>query len=389
VLLTMTSCKYVCLFALHAFLLVFEGLAQDSTVGLTRVIDGLSNPVALAHAGDDSGRLFIVEQNGRVRICHAGVLLDTAFLDITDRVLFQGERGLLGLAFPPGFAGKNYFYVYYTSFSGDNVVARYSVNADNPNVADVASESILLTFPHRTFSNHNGGQLAFSPVDGYLYIGLGDGGGAGDPFGNAQNTGSLLGKILRIDVESGATPYAIPPDNPFVFNPQSRPEIWAYGLRNPWRFSFDRFTGELYIGDAGQNSYEEVDYQPPSPGGENFGWKVMEGTHCYPVDDGNCSTDGLTLPVIDYDHRQGDCAIVGGYVYRGGQYPSLQEAYVYGDYCSGRIWGLRWDAALGWYSTLLLRAPFQISAFGEDQDGNLYVSAYNTGEVYLVTAQSM
>jgi len=368
---------------------VSEGLAQDSTVGLTRIIDGLSSPVAIAHAGDDSGRLFIVEQNGRVRISYAGVLLDTAFLDITDRVLFQGERGLLGLAFPPGFAWKNYFYVYYTSFSGDNVLARYSVTVDNPDVADVASESILLTFPHQTFSNHNGGQLAFSPVDGYLYIGLGDGGGAGDPFGNGQNTGSLLGKLLRIDVESGATPYAIPPDNPFVFDPQSRPEIWAYGLRNPWRFSFDRVTGELYIGDVGQNSYEEVDYQPTSPGGENFGWNVMEGTHCYPVDDGNCSTDGLNFPVIEYDHTQGDCAIVGGYVYRGAQYPSLQGAYVYGDYCSGRIWGLRWDAAVGWYSTLLLRAAFQISTFGEDQDGNLYVSAYNTGEVYLVTAQSM
>ena len=385
----MTSCKYVCLLALYTLLPVSEGLAQDSTVGLTRIIDGLSSPVAIAHAGDDSGRLFIVEQNGRVRISYAGVLLDTAFLDITDRVLFQGERGLLGLAFPPGFAWKNYFYVYYTSFSGDNVLARYSVTVDNPDVADVASESILLTFPHQTFSNHNGGQLAFSPVDGYLYIGLGDGGGAGDPFGNGQNTGSLLGKLLRIDVESGATPYAIPPDNPFVFDPQSRPEIWAYGLRNPWRFSFDRVTGELYIGDVGQNSYEEVDYQPTSPGGENFGWNVMEGTHCYPVDDGNCSTDGLTLPVIEYDHTQGDCAIVGGYVYRGAQYPSLQGAYVYGDYCSGRIWGLRWDAAVGWYSTLLLRAAFQISTFGEDQDGNLYVSAYNTGEVYLVTAQSM
>lgn len=266
------------------------------------------------------------------------------------------------------------------------MLARYFVTAGNPDIADASSGTILLTLPHRIFPNHNGGQIAFGLLDGYLYISVGDGGGAGDPFGNAQNLGSLLGKLLRIDVESGVSPYAIPPDNPFVFNPQARPEIWAYGLRNPWRFSFDRSNSNLYIADVGQNKYEEVEARWfYSAGGENYGWNRMESRHCYPVDDGNCSTDGLILPDMEYDHSTGDCAITGGYVYRGAQYPALQGVYIHGDYCSGRIWGMTFDGA--WHTAVLLQAGFLISTFGEDQEANLYVAAHNTGEIYRITVQ--
>jgi glucose/arabinose dehydrogenase len=381
------SRKSICLFVVLLSLVSYQALAQQVTLGLSRVVAGLRSPTNITHAGDNSGRLFVAEQGGRIRIVRSGVLIDAPFLDISDRVLFDGERGLLGLAFPPGFAYKNHFYVYYTSLSGDNVLARYSVTADNADAGDAASETILLTLPHRIFANHNGGQLAFGVLDGYLYIAVGDGGGGGDTLGNAQNLGSLLGKLLRIDVESGAIPYAVPPDNPFVHDPQARPEIWAYGLRNPWRFSFDRLNGNLYIADVGQGKYEEIEARWfYSSRGENHGWNRMEGAHCYPVDDGNCSTDGLSLPDIEYDHSSGNCSITGGYVYRGGQYPLLQGTYLYGDYCSGRIWGATFDSA--WRTALLLQVGFLISTFGEDQDGNVYIAAHNTGEAFRITAES-
>ncbi|MGD9974492.1 MAG: sorbosone dehydrogenase family protein, partial [Desulfatirhabdiaceae bacterium] len=240
---------------------------------------GFSSPVHITHAADGAGRLFVVEQPGRIQIMKNGGTLPVPFLDISDRVSCCGERGLLSVAFPPDYAMKGYFYVNYTNLSGDTVVARYHISA-NPDVADAATEEILLTIA-QPFANHNGGQLAFGP-DGYLYIGTGDGGSGGDPFNNGQSTNVLLGKILRIDVEAGIEPYAIPATNPFQLIEGYRPEIWALGLRNPWRFSFDTLTGDLFIGDVGQNEYEEINFQPAeSTGGENYGWRIMEGFHCY------------------------------------------------------------------------------------------------------------
>ena len=290
-------------------------------LGLAPAITGLAQPTYIISARDGSGRLFVVLQGGTIRIIKNGVLQSTPFLDISTRVSCCGERGLLSVAFPPGYAGKGHFYVYYTNTAGNLVIARYSLTA-NPDVADASSEAIVLTIDHPTFSNHNGGQLAFGP-DGYLYIGTGDGGSAGDPNGNGQNTNVLLAKVLRIDVESGATPYAIPGSNPVITPTPSRGEIWAYGLRNPWRFSFDRSTGDLYIGDVGQNNYEEVDFQPAaSSGGQNYGWNIMEGLHCYNAT--TCNMSGLTLPVLEYDHSASNCAITGGFVYRGTQFARMQ-----------------------------------------------------------------
>jgi hypothetical protein len=254
------------------------------------------------------------------------------------------------------------------------------VTAD-PDVADPNSEEILLAVP-QPFANHNGGQLAFGP-DGFLYIGKGDGGSGGDPFNNAQNPASLLGKILRIDVESGVIPYAIPPSNPFVQTPGSRGEIWALGLRNPWRFSFDRQTGDLFIADVGQSAFEEVDFQPAgSAGGQNYGWRIMEGAHCF--GDPACSQAGLALPVAEYDHAQG-CSITGGFVYRGSAFPRMQGVYFYADFCSGRFWGMKRDGA-AWQNTLLLTEPHSISSFGEDEAGDIYAADLAAGAVYEIVA---
>ena len=350
-------------------------------IALVTAGSGFAHPVQVTHAGDGSGRTFVVEQAGTVRT------LDNAaappFLDIRDRVLSGGERGLLSVSFPPGFAQTGRFYVDYTRTpDGATVVSRFVVPGGSA-VADSASETVLLTVP-QPFANHNGGQLSFGP-DGYLYIGMGDGGSGGDPDNNGQNKGILLGKILRIDVESGQSPYAVPPDNPFLSDNSARGEIWAMGLRNPWRFSFDRATGDLYIGDVGENLYEEIDFQPSgSTGGENYGWNVMEGTHCY--NGVSCDRTGLDLPVAEYDHGQGDCSVTGGMVYRGADFPALQGIYLYGDYCSGKIWGLKRTGAV-WESSLLADTPRQISSFGEDEAGNVYVAGYGNGTVYRVTAR--
>jgi glucose/arabinose dehydrogenase len=350
-------------------------------IALTPVVSGLTQPVHIAHAGDGSGRIFVVEQGGRIRIVKNGVLAATPFLDIADRVSCCGERGVLSVAFPPGYAAKGHFYVDYTDKGGNTVVARYRLTA-NPDVADPASEQVVLTVS-QPYANHNGGQLAFGPHDGYLYIGMGDGGSSGDPENRAQDPAELLGKLLRIDVESGITPYTVPSSNPFTRTPGYRPEIWALGLRNPWRFAFDRQTGDLYIGDVGQNQREEVDYQPAAfRGGANYGWRIMEGFHCYnPAD---CSPTDLTLPIAEYDHSQG-CAVTGGGVYRGSSPGELQGTYIFGDYCSGRIWGLHQDG--GWRTSQLLRAPFGISTFGEDEAGEVYVADYAGGAIYRITAQ--
>ena len=353
-------------------------------------VSGLSQPVALTHAGDGSGRLFIVEQGGTIRIFKNGALIPSPFLNISAKVLSSGEQGLLGLAFPPNFTGKNYFYVYYTTPTGDNVVARYGMTAD-PNLADPDSEQIILTLAHPTNANHNGGQLAFSPGDGYLYIGTGDGGGSGDPLNNAQNPQSLLGKILRLDVESAPDPginYRIPNTNPFFGVTGYRSEIWALGLRNPWRFSFDRLTSDLYLGDVGQSSFEEVDFQPAgSAGGENYGWNILEGPACYtpPV---NClPPPGYVPPVMFYDRTEG-ISIIGGYVYRGGKFGLMKGIYVYGD-LSGKIWGLQNQAGISWQRSLLLSPGFSISTFGEDEPGNLYVTDYTSGRVYEIIGPSI
>ena len=297
----------------------------------------------------------------------------------------ESERGLLGLAFHPKYKSNGLFYIYYTAANpvGDLVIARYQVSSD-PNVADPKSAVELLRIPHNQASNHNGGNLMFGP-DGYLYIGTGDGGGGGDSFGNSQNPGALLAKLLRIDVDGGQ-PYAIPKTNPFVNKQGFRPEIWAWGLRNPWRFSFDRATGDLYIADVGQNTYEEVDLQPAnSRGGENYGWNKWEGLHCYP-ESARCDPTGFVAPVGEYAHSGGDCSITGGYVYRGQQQPALAGAYLFADYCTGRFRALSRDAGGKWQLTELIDANMAVSSFGEDEQGELYVLGYDKGMLYRVVA---
>jgi len=338
-----------------------------------RYISGLDRPVDLQHAGDNSGRLFIVEKVGRIRVFQDGQLLDAPYLDITDRVGSGGnEQGLLGLAFHPNYEVNGLFFVNYTDINGNTVIARYRVTGD-PNVADPTGEVVLLRLI-QPFRNHNGGVLAFGP-DGYLYAGLGDGGSAGDPQGNGQSLETWLGKILRLDVDS-AEPYAVPSDNPFGN------EIWAYGLRNPWRMSFDSLTGDLYLGDVGQNQWEEIDFvSVGTPGGMNFGWDYFEGTHPY---DGSPPQEAqLVPPVAEYSHSQG-CSVTGGYVYRGAM-PEWNGIYLYGDYCTGFIWGLI-RAVEGWQSQLLYSGVGPITSFGQDETGEIYL-VLDSGQILRLTAR--
>ncbi|MCJ7513881.1 MAG: PQQ-dependent sugar dehydrogenase, partial [Anaerolineales bacterium] len=355
-------------------------------IAVQPVASGLQQPVFITHAGDGSERLFISERAGRIRILSGGTLGATPFLDIRSKVASGGgEQGLLGLAFHPDFGSNGQFFIYYTNLSGGIVVARYQVSGD-PDLADAASESILLAVP-KSATNHNGGMLAFGP-DGYLYVATGDGGGAGDPNGNAQSLTTLLGKILRLDVDAG-TPYAIPSDNPLASSgdPAVRKEIWAFGLRNPWRFSIDRQTGDVFIADVGQGAREEIDFQSASStGGANYGWRGMEGSLCYnPSSD--CDRTGLTLPVAEYDHgSSGGCSVTGGYVYRGQEFAQLNGIYLYGDYCSGRIWGLERTGGGAWQSALLLDTDYNISSFGEDQVGEVYFTDLSSGQVLRIVA---
>ena len=366
----------------------------------------LNRPVAITHAADGSGRIFIVEQAGTIRIFQEGKLRPAPFLDIHEQVKCCGEEGLLGLAFPPGYADKGYFYVYYTRLDGNNQVSRF-YSSPEPDLADPHREEEVLFFPHPTYANHNGGQLAFGP-DGYLYIGTGDGGGGGDPFNNAQDPGSLLGKILRIDVETMGPPpidlenpiflpminhgaglvpgtYLVPPGNPFRNDPGALPEIWASGLRNPWRFSFDSQTGDLYIADVGQAALEEVNFQPASSsGGENYGWNILEGDRCLSPSSGCVPPPNYQPPVAVYEHSLG-CSVTGGEVYRGSAYPSLEGIYLYGDYCTGRIWGLVREGSL-WQDHELADTSYRISTFGSDEQGNLYLADLASGQIFKIIA---
>jgi glucose/arabinose dehydrogenase len=351
-------------------------------ISLSLFKTGFSRPVYISHAGDGSNRIFVVEQCGTVRIIDSGGnLLGTPFIDVSSLLTCAGnEQGLLSIVFPPNYASKNYFYAAYTIPDGSLRVSRFHVNPATPNQATTAGSNIIITISHTVNMNHNGGQLAFGN-DGYLYVSTGDGGGAGDTPNNAQNKTVLLGKILRINVESGAAPYTIPASNPFV-GVTGADEIWALGLRNPWRYSFDRLTHQLYIADVGQSAWEEVNVRPASStGGENYGWHCYEGNH--PYDTTGCQPQSSYIgPVVEYSHGSG-CSITGGYVYRASQYPAMQGIYFYGDYCSGIIWGLR-NIGGSWTSQLLLDTTYRISTFGEDESGNLYAADLNSGTIYKI-----
>lgn len=378
------------LLAIGSGLIAWSGLVAELTqveanggidwpeIELVEVTSGLDEPVHIAHAGDGSGRLFVVEQAGQIKIIENGAIQGT-FLDITERVIDGGnEEGLLSVAFPPDYAtaADKHFYVYYTNNDSNNVVARYGLlNADQ---ADPNSEEIILTLNHPGQTNHNGGQLVFGPDDGYLYLAPGDGGGSGDPNNNAQNLNSLLGKILRIDVETGnPATYTIPTSNPFTQTAGARDEIWALGLRNPWRFSFDRQTGDLYIGDVGQGDYEEIDFQPAaSSGGENYGWRILEGNHCFNPSPECVPPANYSAPILEYEQDvsgEDNCSVTGGLVYRGSSNYRMQGVYFYGDFCSGRIWGLKQESGV-WHNVLLSDTSHRISTFGEDENGNLYLA---------------
>lgn len=351
-------------------------------IKLEEIAGGLRQPVALVHAKEHSGRLFIVEQAGVIRTFKNGKLSDTPFLDIRDRVTAGGEMGLLGLAFHPDFSKNRRFFVNYTaSTPGLNTLIAELTAEDNLEKADPKSEKILMTIP-QPFSNHNGGQIAFGP-DGKLYIGMGDGGAGNDPEENAQNLTSLLGKMLRIDVDQqeGKKAYGIPIDNPFLTEPNTAPEIWASGLRNPWRFSFDSKTGELYAGDVGQNHREEINLIQR---GQNYGWNIMEGKICTPGVKRPCDPSRFAPPLFDYPRSEGT-VVIGGYVYRGKAIPALNGAYFYGDFGNGRIWVLRHEGKTVSEHQLLLETDRMISAFGEDKEGELYVVDYNGKILKIVT----
>ena len=373
-------------FAALVFLCAERQMLAAPTLDIQLLTANVTNPVYVTNAGDDSGRLFIVEQTGRIKIFDGTNLLATPFLDIADQVLFSGEQGLLSVAFHPGYKTNGYFYVYFTIPPGttSNVVARFQASPPGANTVNTNTAQTVLRIAHPTNTNHNGGQMQFGP-DGYLYIGTGDGGSGCDPSNNAQNLGSLLGKMLRIDVNNFATNYTIPPSNPFIATSGARPEIWAYGLRNPWRFSFDRLTHDLWIGDVGQDTREEVDLQlAGSVGGENYGWRLYEGfgTNTCSVTFSNVPT---VLPILDYDHSSNRCAIIGGYRYRGAKIPPLDGTYFYADECGGQIYGIATNATGVWVNTFTNNTGFTVTTFGEDQAGELYFSQYATaGAIYRI-----
>ncbi|MEE9167872.1 MAG: PQQ-dependent sugar dehydrogenase [Candidatus Neomarinimicrobiota bacterium] len=392
------------------FVLQLLGKAQNPDISSRLVADGFVKPIYVTSHPQDAGQLFVLEQKGIIKIVQDGEVVSKPFLNITDRVhnpITPGdERGLLGLAFHGDYERNGYLYVNYVNKKGESIISRFETSRRSREV-DPTSESVLIRLA-QPFSNHNGGHLAFGPKDGYLYIALGDGGKLGDPFNHAQSLDNLFGKILRIDVD-GSGPYGIPPDNPFANNPEVREEIWVYGLRNPWRFSFDRATGDMYIGDVGQDTWEEIDFQSSkSPGAENYGWRIMEGNHCYDPPAG-CGQAGLIKPIWEYSNdadymrtltgmsqpEVNGCSVTGGYVYRGKRLHDLQGTYFFADYCSGNIWSFQLNdnrvtnfrdrtreinLGGGEYTTY-------VSSFGEDALGELYVVDYNGGVYKIVPAE--
>ncbi len=361
------------------------GIPDPAAFQWSLVADGFDSPLGLVPANDGSGRVFVMEQGGKIWTIKDGEVSFDPFLDIGSLLapsVFQGgytEQGLLGLAFHPRYKDNGVFFIHYTDIRGNTTIARYKVSSD-PEKADPNSAQIVLT-ANQPYPDHNGGQIAFGP-DGYLYIALGDGGNPDDPLRNGQNMDTLLAKLLRIDING--TPYKVPPDNPFINQSGAKPEIWATGLRNPWRFSFDRQTGDLYIGDVGQWAYEEVDFQPAGQGGQNYGWSAYQGMHPHikqtiPVDEST-----LTLPVLEYAHTEG-CSITGGYVYRGAALPAMNGIYLYGDYCNGRVWAANRIADGTWQSYLWMQTGYVITSFGQDEAGELYLIDYKSG-IYKLTA---
>lgn len=348
-------------------------------LSLRPVVEGLQAPLGVANAGDGSGRLFVVEQGGTVRTVTNGRLSGEPWLDLSAKTAPGGEQGLLGLAFHPDYARNGRLFVNYTDLQGDTVVAEYRSKGGRV----TAAERVLVTID-QPFANHNGGGLAFGP-DGFLYIATGDGGGGGDPEENGQALDTQLGKLLRIDVDRRGQrfPYGIPPDNPFAGRPDARPEIWAYGLRNPWRFSFDR--GRVWIADVGQEDLEEIDRAPAGRGGINYGWDDMEGSACYEPPSG-CNREGRQLPLAEYSHDEG-CAVTGGYVYRGPSYPEMRGAYVFGDYCSGTVWAVAADGSPKQRPVELLDTEHLLSSFGVSENGELYLTDIGTGTLLRVTAK--
>ena len=368
---------------ISVFLVCLSLLIHAQSVELELVASGFSSPVDIQHAGD--GRLFIVEQRGTIRIIDENQeVLNDFFLDIRASVSAGGERGLLGLAFHPQYDENGYFFVNYTGNDGDTRVSRFTRSGADPNLADASSEAQIIEID-QPFGNHNGGGIAFGP-DGYLYIGMGDGGNANDPFRNGQDPMSLLSKMLRIDVDTGM-PYSIPEDNPYARDDFTADEIWAFGLRNPWRFSFDRMTGDLYMGDVGQNEWEEINFQEASSGGgENYGWRCYEANQPYFSDDECPDAQDLTFPIHAISHVQSnDCSVTGGYVYRGCEWSYFFGKYIYGDYCSGQMYYLYRNESDEWVNEELIDVTnFQLSTFGEDFTGELYLAYLGQGRVYRI-----
>ena len=367
------------------------------SLDLELVITELERPLFVTAPGDGTDRLFVLEQPGRIRIVQDGQLLPAPFLEIEAQVEDGGnEQGLLGMAFAPDYAGSGLFFINYTNSDGDTIISRWTVSATDANLADETSEFIVMEIAQPA-RNHNGGMLLFGP-DGYLYIGTGDGGGANDRYENGQNPETLLGKMLRVDVLSPLEePYTIPPDNPWIemdwirsdgTTVDVRDEIWAVGLRHPWRYSFDRVTGDLWIGDVGQGQYEEVNFSAATARAEqpisalNFGWPIAEGLHCF-ADPDECSQEGLIQPVAEYEHT-GHCSVTGGYVYRGRAYPALEGVYLFGDYCSGTVWATVPNGNGDWTTSEAAQFDVRISSFGEDAAGELYLTDLGEGALYRI-----
>ena len=369
--------------------MLFISTTEAQIVDLELVATGFSRPLDIAHAGDE--RLFVVERRGKIKIIETeGEVKETPFIDLDPIVLRgnnQDERGLLGMAFHPDYENNGYFFVNYIGNDGNTYIARYTVDSSDPDLGDPESGEIIMMIEQPVW-NHNGGCLKFGP-DGYLYIGMGDGGAGNDPFDSGQTRTSLLGKMLRIDVDNGL-PYTIPEDNPFAEDDFTLDEIWALGLRNPWRYSFDRETGDLWIGDVGQAKIEEIDFQPASStGGENYGWRCYEGndfTGNTPMD--QCEGD-VTFPVFETFHNQGACSITGGFVYRGSLYSELYGKYICADYCTGEFYVVENDGQGGFTGGAVGKYPYAISTFGEDANGELYIAAFGNGSIYHIVGENI